>query len=677
MHSLSSRTLRLLAALAALLPAVTAPAAAGVNRWTPIGPDGGTITALEAHPTRGNIVYAGTAGGVFKSTDSGTTWRLASRGLGNRRISALAVAPSNGAVVYAGALDQGVFSSTDGGASWRRGGSLFGSAVLSLGVDPRDARKVWAGTSTGVFRSTDGGATWTTTFAEELALVLDIEVDPLDANTLYVAGEGLEDDAGVSGVLKSTDGGDTWRILLDDAIFAESQIQIALDPTTPGLVYASTWTFGEQETWRSTDGGDTWQLTEGNYPLAVGPGGVVYAGDRRSDDHGLTWTPIAGFRSPRNPLLYAASAAPGTVWAGTEDDGVLRTRDAGASWQLSSRGLHATDATALAVDPERPRILYAATGSHFSLRTFRSQSSGAGWRPLGIPGDDLTFFSSPVLALDPQEPRTVYAAWRRHFARSDDGGDTWTLLLQRDPATGGFDPVQVLVDPTDSDIVYVTGTSLTSASTNCRLARSEDRGATFRCLPPFEGATSGLPSGFLPWLYADPARPGRLWGLASRDRFWRSDDRGTTWTAVRPRGLEGAGLPVSLTFDPIRRNRLYLTTQRQLFTDLPTRVWRSDDAGRTWTALGTGLPALSTVTDLRVDPRQPSLLYVVVRHNFDASRPEEDQSGVYWSRNGGRTWFPLINGLPRSVTGLVMDPRNPRQLYALTRNLGIYAFTRQ
>src|SRR5688500_10433543 len=111
---------RMLAAILFLVPFLLLPASrlqAGVNVWTPIGPDGGEITALEANPRRDNVVYAGTLGGVFRSTDHGETWRLWSRGLQNRAISALAAAPSNGAVLYAGTWDSGLFVTNDGGAS--------------------------------------------------------------------------------------------------------------------------------------------------------------------------------------------------------------------------------------------------------------------------------------------------------------------------------------------------------------------------------------------------------------------------------------------------------------------------------------------------------------------------------------------------------------------------------
>jgi hypothetical protein len=318
--------------------------------------------------------------------------------------------------------------------------------------------------------------------------------------------------------------------------------------------------------------------------------------------------------------------------------------------------------------------MYAGVASFYGLRAFETQSSGANWRPLGLFTDDLTYLTTPVLALDPRDPSVVYLAWRRNFARRDDG--TWAHVLQGDPNTSAFDPDQIVADPFDSDVIYVTGSSLTSPPSVCSVARSEDRGNTFECLPPFDGNDSA-PSGFAHRLFADPGRPDRLWVPVRRDLLWRSDDRGTTWTAVRPRGLARAGDPVSLTFDPQRPNRLYLTTRHAQQNDLPARVWRSDDGGRTWNPWGTGFPAFATVSDLLLDPRQPSVFFAVVNHSFDSARPELDQRGVYWSRNGGRTWFPLVNGLPRNVSGLVMNPRNPRQLYATTSGLGIYAFTRQ
>ncbi|HEX2642368.1 MAG TPA: hypothetical protein VHU81_05220, partial [Thermoanaerobaculia bacterium] len=85
----------------------TLPARAGVNIWTPIGPDGGRIEDLEVHPRNSQVIYAATRGGLYKSTDGAATWRWSGRGLQGYGIEDLAVAPSNPMVLYAATLSGG------------------------------------------------------------------------------------------------------------------------------------------------------------------------------------------------------------------------------------------------------------------------------------------------------------------------------------------------------------------------------------------------------------------------------------------------------------------------------------------------------------------------------------------------------------------------------------------
>jgi photosystem II stability/assembly factor-like uncharacterized protein len=213
--------------------------------------------------------------------------------------------------------------------------------------------------------------------------------------------------------------------------------------------------------------------------------------------------------------------------------------------------------------------------------------------------------------------------------------------------------------------VYLSGSYLLDG--NCRLARSDDRGATFRCLPPFTSALGSLPP---VRLAVDPARPSTLWVAETRDRLWKSTDGGEHWTEIRPQGLRRAGTPRSLAIDPSNPARLYLGTDRSLSDDRPERVWRSDDGGLSWRPWGRGMPAGSWTTDLLIDPQQPSLLYISV---WDQSG---SASGVYQSRDGGRKFIPLKDGLPGRVLHLILDPRDSRKLYAGTEWNGVYTFTR-
>jgi len=88
------------------------------------------------------------------------------------------------------------------------------------------------------------------------------------------------------------------------------------------------------------------------------------------------------------------------------------------------------------------------------------------------------------------------------------------------------------------------------------------------------------------------------------------------------------------------------------------------------------MPAESRITGLLMDPQDPAIFYAAVEQQVDSVHPGEDRSGVYWSRDGGRTFTGLRDGLPGRVVQLLLDPKNPRKLYAATEENGVYTFTR-
>jgi hypothetical protein len=137
------------ALLACLLVAGGSPLAAGLNRWTPVGPEGGRIWSLAADPDDPDVLYAATGAGVWTSRNRGGTWQPANEGLTDQAVLSLAIAPSRTRQLYAGTFTGRVFRTSDGAASWSDAGSgLFPqAAVASLVIDPRNPDVVYAGTA--------------------------------------------------------------------------------------------------------------------------------------------------------------------------------------------------------------------------------------------------------------------------------------------------------------------------------------------------------------------------------------------------------------------------------------------------------------------------------------------------------------------------------------------------
>lgn len=268
-----------------------------LNSWTPIGPaalneyfqniggsalTSGRVAGIAADPTDPNTIYVAAAGGgVWKTTDGGTTWMPLTDNQPNLAMGSIAVAPSNHLKIYAGTGEannsgdcehgDGILVSDDGGATWTlnsAGGALNGTAIGQMAVDPTNANIAYAavgsdftlngkiGVDEGIWKTTDGGTTWTNVTA---ALALPNSTDPTTVD---------------------------WSA-------------VVVDPNTPTIVYAAIGDFWEGVSngiYRSTDSGATWSL------LAGAPNGV----DVNLGRIALAVSPVANTAGKH--VLYATSS---------------------------------------------------------------------------------------------------------------------------------------------------------------------------------------------------------------------------------------------------------------------------------------------------------------------------------------------------------------------------------
>jgi len=642
-----TETVRALLVLAFLVSA--SPAEAGVNWWTPVGPEGGIISSLAVdRATR--TVYAGTGGGVFVSPNGGGSWERRSRGLtGSAPLAASSVPVP---VVYASG-PQDLFRSTDAGVAWRPlgvGNSLgigwYGAYALA--VDPADSSKVYVGTPfDGVLRSSDGGATWKQSLDDNACgIIWSLAIAAQSPSTIYAGC-----DAGTQApFFKSTDGGATWTapgsVLPDGGRAA----RLALDPNRAGVLYLSALVYRDvNEVWityKSVDDGATWtRLNVEGGPVTTTPSGLVLVGKRRSVDGGATWqdlslpaAPGALAFDPGNPaILYAGLPA-----------GVYKSTDAGVTWSLGNRGFFAASVQALVIDPEQPTLYAMVQG--LGLR--KGVGGGARWQraDAGLPLDAIFgSFEIPALAIDPVVTSNLYLGWKGGFAHSSDGGASWTVLFD-DPCLwiSGL-----AVDPQDPDRLYASGSlsgSCSAGGSYCLTFRSVDAGATWTC-------ASSPDMDYVTQLAVDPGKPSRIYAATLGEGLWVSANRGDTWRKLK--GLRRfSSTPTAFAVDPTDSRRLYVG-------DLYGKVFKSNDGGATWTDSSHGLPYGAVLRNFAFDPSRPQTVYVA------GSR------GVFISGNGGRTWFSLNGGLPGASGILVLDPTNPRKLYVSTYGYGIYAHERR
>ncbi len=253
------------------------------DRWVSLGPApilGGSIFLVVGNPTSSGRVadiavnpsdpnhwlIGAAQGGIWETRDAGATWAPRTDAQASLAMGAIAFAPSNPSVIYAGTGEavfsadayggSGLLKSTDGGATWTllAAATFQGTTFSDLKVHPTNLNIVLAATAngiagrggialpsppaTGILRSPDGGATWSVRLSGEAT---DLEVDPRDFNSQY-AGIGDSSGSAANGVYRSTDGGQTWTTIngpWSTMTGGVGRVELALAPSNPGVLYVS------------------------------------------------------------------------------------------------------------------------------------------------------------------------------------------------------------------------------------------------------------------------------------------------------------------------------------------------------------------------------------------------------------------------------------------------------
>jgi len=619
----------LIAAASILFTAVpSAAAGSGVS----IGPDGGYVCALATAPSDPFVVYAGLQdGGVYRSSNGGATWSLASKGLGISIACSLAVDPVRPAAVWLVAAGR-LFKTEDGGATWRSVARPVASEpVDQVAIAPGRPATVYATSDGGgVFKTRDGGATWTSLPGSPSGWYFTLlTVDPANPGTLYASSHGL---------YRSTDGGATWALLWDAADFDDAALAVAVDPRHPRRLYLS----ALSGFFRSADGGATWTPVPGPQQatsLAISPDSpsTIYAatytqGIFRSPDGGASWQ--AARRGLSRSEATVVTATPRSVVAATAD-GAFASFDRGASWH-AGRGMKA--GTVMTLDllarDRQPLRIYADTVYHGWLTTV---DGGASWQHLG-PRTPHHGYAGGLLAVVPGDPETLYLA-SNVFYRSLDGGRRWSSSVM--PRC--LYPQSLAVDPFDPATLYLQGAypSAQGCFGACVFSKSTDAGETWTCLREHSS-----------FLGLDPLTAGHVYADTG-DGIEHSLDGGASWQPLAARISAPSG---GLVFSPTVKGLVWGVSWKGVF--------RSTDGGATWEIHNDGLPSPET-SRLAVDPSTPSTVYAMGQHS------------IYRSTDGGVTWNPLGTSLdPLFLWDLQVDPTDPSILYVATEGGGVLRLRR-
>jgi photosystem II stability/assembly factor-like uncharacterized protein len=681
--------------------------------WREIGPanPGGRITDIEGVPSNPYIIYVGAAtGGLWKTTNAGTTWEPLFDDQPNASIGDLAVSLSNPDILYVGTGEAnnrnsspwgaGVFKSVDAGKTWEFVGLKETHHIGRVIIDPENPEIVYVAAlghlwgineERGVFKTTDGGENWQKVlYLDERTGVTDLAMDPEDSSILYAAAhERLRDrfDAGdpvdqwgpKAGIYVTKDGGQNWT-KATEGLPTDEMGRIGLDTarSKPGTVFAlvstqKTRSFrpGQEPKeeklelnrggiFKSTDYGKTWthMNMHNNRPS--------YYSQIRVDpnDENVIWTcgsPLAYSDDGGKTLAIGPEVQGDThidyhaLWIDPNnsdhvlvggDGGINITYDRGKNWDIITH-IGLAQFYAITADMREPYYVYGGLQDNGNWGGPSRSRRGS-----GIVNNDWFPLSNAdgfVCQVDPTDYKTVYYEIQNGYLMRLDLRNWQTTVLrpQSPPAKKGERREQYRFDWNTPVIISPHNPHTLYLGGN-KLFKSVDRGDSWNAISPDLTADPESQYSAIVSIDESPLKPGLIWIGTSDGNVQISRDDGARWTLMNEKMTEA---PKNYWVKRVEASnhvlgRAYVAFDGHRNDDQAPYIFVTEDFGETWKKITNGLPE-GSVYVVREDYKNPDLLFAGT------------EFAAYISLNRGETWERFMNGLPTvPIHDLYIHPRD-------------------
>jgi photosystem II stability/assembly factor-like uncharacterized protein len=693
-------------------------------RFRFVGPlAGNRVASIAGVPGDINTYYAGAAsGGIFKSVDGGNGWTPIFDSQPVAAIGALAVAPSNPSVVWAGTgeawairdvdvMGDGVYKSVDAGRTWTHMGLDETGRIGRVIVHPTNPDIVYVcalGRMTGpqeergVYRTRDGGAHWDRVlFVDQNTGCSGLSMDAHNPEKLFAGTWQAEmhtygeySGGPGSGVYVTHDGGTTWTRANSRGLphSPVGKIDVAVAPTNSDRVYALIQTADQGSMWRSDDGGTNWRVVNWDRALIGRAGYYIHLAVSPANENEVFVS-----NSSFHQSLDGGETFRPTPWGGdnhdiwwdpTNADRFVITHDGGLNITTShGHGFNRVQLPVgqmyhVSVDNQVPYYFYSNMQDNTTMRGPAVQVGFGGFGRAAEPGWDrgMGGCESGFTYADPTDPNIVWATcygdevtrWdaKTKLARSV---SPWLHTLDSPPDDTKYRchwTAPLAIDPFDHNTVYY----------GCQVIfRTTNGGQSWNVISPdlstqdpkYLKASGGIVGDNLGQFYGEvvfaiapsTVQKGLVWAGTNDGKIWYTKDAGAHWNDMTKNvGMKPWGTITSIQPSFFDAGTAYISVDYHLMDDRNAFIYKTTDFGQTWTKITGGLPShqLSYIRVVAEDPNCKGLLFAGTGN------------ALFYSLDDGGHWTNLQNGLPHSPVSWAVVQKQFHDLVVSTYGRGIY-----